>query len=273
MARTIEFTKMEGLGNDYVYVDAMRFPIEDPQALAVRMGDRHTGIGSDGLILIGGSSVADFSMRIFNADGSEGLMCGNGARCVGKYVYDKGLTDKKEITLETVSGVRTLSLETGADGKVSLITVDMGSFEARPLGLNIGNHFFDGMSVNVGNPHFVVFTDSINSVAVYGKSIEHHALFPDRTNVEFATSLYPGLIKMKVWERGSGMTMACGTGACATAVAAVLKGIAPESCTVRSDGGDLEIRCDTVSRKVYMKGPANLVFEGTVTLPFDGEDK
>ncbi len=266
MARTMEFTKMEGLGNDYVYVDARRFPVEDPVALSIRVSDRHTGIGSDGLILIDGSAVADFRMRIFNADGSEARMCGNGARCVGKYVYDKGLTARTELTLETGAGIRTLRLEPGADGKISSVTVDMGPYavDGSLQIVEAEGRVFAGTAVSVGNPHFVVFGDGDfpDEIARYGRALECHPLFPDRANVEFACLVAPGLIRMRVWERGSGMTMACGTGACATAVAATLKGLVSGECIVRMDGGDLRVLCDTEAGRVRMTGPAHTVFEG-----------
>ena len=268
MKDLIQFTKMEGLGNDYVYVDTAKFPISDPGTLSKRISDRHFGIGSDGLILIEPSSVADFRMRIFNADGSEATMCGNGARCIGKYVYDKGLTSKTEILLETGGGVRKLILHPGPDGLISEVTVDMGTFtvdhsvtEVEASGLS-----FKGTSVNVGNPHYVTFMEAgrLDDIAVFGHELECHPAFPGRSNIEFASVIAPGLIRMRVWERGSAITMACGTGACATAVAAVLNKLVPDECTVRMDGGDLKVRIDKSECRMYMTGPATTVFEGTI---------
>lgn len=264
----LEFTKMEGLGNDYIYVDATRFHVADPAALAVRLSDRHFGIGGDGLVLIGPSGCADFSMRMYNADGSEGMMCGNAARCIGKYVYEKGLTASRELSLETRSGIKKLSLHIGPDGKVESVSVGMGSFviEKRELELEAAGSVFRGTVVNVGNPHFVVFCEDADAVDLptIGPAIERHPLFPDRINVEFA-SVMPGLtehLRMRVWERGSGITLACGTGACATAAAAVTAGLVPSPCTIVMDGGELEVECRDGA--LQMRGPARIVFEGAV---------
>lgn len=278
MTRKIEFTKMEGLGNDYIYVDTNRFPIDNPGQLAVDWSRRHTGIGSDGLVLIGDSDNADFSMRIFNADGSEAMMCGNASRCIGKYVFDKGLTRKREITLETLSGIRTLCLEV-EDGKVAQVTVDMGTPQlankaqvATPDG-TLGNAVIDTPSgcfratfVCMGNPHAVVFVDDLSSVDISsaGAAIERHPLFPERTNVEFVQPLADGTLRMRVWERGSGITRACGTGACAAAVAACMTGRSRHETTVRMDGGDLLVRY--ADSRVLMKGPARTVFEGSMEI-------
>ena len=268
--KTLYFTKMEGLGNDYVYIDASRFPVDDPAALSVRLSDRHFGIGGDGIILIGPGDKGDFSMRIFNADGSEGLMCGNGARCVGKYVYDKHLTDKTDIALETLSGIRMLHLNVGEDGLVESVAVDMGNYSLvdAPVEAISRDRVFSGTGVSMGNPHYVIFTNEAETLdlAAYGPEIECNPAFPDRTNVEFAKVLAPGVIRMRVWERGSGITMACGTGACATAAAAVEMGLVPGACTIVMDGGSLSISCDKDSGKVVMTGPAVTVFEGSVEL-------
>lgn len=267
MKGIVEFTKMEGLGNDYIYVDTSRFPVDDPSSLSVRLSDRHMGIGSDGLVLIGRSDKADFSMRIFNADGSEALMCGNASRCIGLYVFEKGLCDKDEITLDTLSGIKSLKINHDSDGKVRNVTVGMGTFE---IDGNV-NHVesqgkgFDGCSISVGNPHFVIFTDEEiqNDIRKYGPEIELDARFPNRVNVEFARVIAPDTVRMRVWERGSGITMACGTGACATAAAAYSTGRTGRKCAVIMDGGTLEIEiCE--DKRILMTGPANIVFEGKV---------
>ena len=268
--KTIHFTKMEGLGNDYIYIDADRFPIADPSALSVRLSDRHSGIGSDGIILIGRSDKADFSMRIFNADGSEGKMCGNGARCVGKYVFDRHLTSRTDITLETLSGIRTLHLNLGRDGLVESVAVDMGAYSLMdaPQEINVNGRTFKGKGIDMGNPHYVLFEDDAETLDLhaYGPAIECDPAFPDRTNVEFARVIAPGLVRMRVWERGSGVTMACGTGACATAAAALELGLISGPCRIVMDGGSLSIDCDKNSGKVVMTGPAVTVFEGSVEI-------
>jgi len=268
MSREIKFTKMEGLGNDYVYVDTTKYKIEDPAKLSIKISDRHTGIGSDGLVLIGRSDKADFSMRIFNADGSEALMCGNASRCIGKYVFDKGLTDKKEFTLETLSGIKTLKVRTDErTGKVNLVTVDMGlyTYDPKVKRAQSQGREFEGYSIGVGNPHFVIFTDELtqNAADHFGPTIEHDPQFPNRTNVEFARLTAPGTIRMRVWERGSGITMACGTGACATASAAKEAGLITDKALIQMDGGTLEIEIGD-DRSIRMTGPAALVFEGTI---------
>lgn len=259
---------MEGLGNDYIYVDAGRFRISDPVALSIRLSDRHFGIGGDGLVLIGPSDCADFSMRMFNADGSEGRMCGNAARCIGKYVYERGLTDKRELTLETLSGVKSLALHAGTDGLVESVTVGMGEYvvEQRELELEAAGQSFRGTVVNVGNPHFVVFCNDAEAVDLptVGPSIECHPLFPDRTNVEFVSVTGRNRLSMRVWERGSGITLACGTGACATAAAAVTAGIAASPCTIVMDGGELQIAC--TDGTIMMTGPARVAFDGVVEI-------
>ena len=256
---------MQGLGNDYIYVDVREHPIADPVAFSRRWSDRRTGIGSDGLILIGGSERADFSMRIFNADGSEGKMCGNGARCVGKYLHDKGLTDKTVITLDTLSGVKTLELNLDGDGAVRAVTVDMGKGMPRRISLPQGG---EGVAVDVGNPHLVLFVSEDpddHFLTEAGGALEKDPLFPEGVNVEFVRILDEGHLRMRVWERGSGITAACGTGACASVIAAALEGkVRPEGCLVHMDGGTLTVSWDPVTQLVTMTGPAETVFEGTI---------
>lgn len=275
MTQLIKFTKMHGAGNDYIYVNTMEFPIENPEELAVRWSAPHTGIGSDGLVLIGASPVADFSMRIFNADGSEAMMCGNASRCIGKYVFEKGLTDKKSVTLETLSGIKELRLTTrpaaaSSREEVSEVTVDMGSpvVGERALELEAGKTVYSGTVVSMGNPHFVIFVDDIAQIDLpaVGPLLECHAAFPNRTNVEFVQVLKPGEVRMRVWERGSGITQACGTGACATAVAGVVCGKTERTTKVIMDGGPLTIRWDESSGHVYMTGGAVKVFEGELEI-------
>lgn len=263
MTTKIKFTKMHGAGNDYIYVDTTRYPIADPEKKAIEWSKFHTGIGSDGLILIGSSDKADFSMRIFNADGSEAMMCGNGSRCVGKYVYEYGLTAKKEITLDTRSGIKVLKLYVEG-GKVTAVTVDMGS----PLeteAVDFGDKFpFQSTRVSMGNPHLVTFVEDITQINLpeIGPQLENYQLFPDRTNVEFAQIVGKDTIRMRVWERGSGITQACGTGACATAVAAVLNGLAGRKCDIIMDGGTVTIEWEEATGHILMTGPATKVFDG-----------
>ncbi len=276
----VKFVKMHGTGNDYIYVDTARYPITDPETLAVRWSALHTGIGSDGLVLVGRSDKADFSMRIFNADGSEAMMCGNASRCIGKYVYENGLTDKEVVTLETLSGIRTLKLCV-ADGIVREVTVDMGepllcnpqqvatedgSLQSGCVATEAGR--YTGTFVCMGNPHFVIFVEDVEAVnlAVEGPLLEHHFLFPERVNVEFVQVRPDGTLRMRVWERGSGVTQACGTGACATAVAAALNGWGGRESVIRMDGGVLSVRWDEADGHVYMTGPAVTVFRGEITL-------
>lgn len=278
MTKPIKFTKMHGAGNDYIYVNSIHFPIEHPEELAVRLSAPHTGIGSDGLVLIGSSDVADFSMRIYNADGSEALMCGNASRCIGKYVFDEGLTDKKTITLETLSGIKELQLTTtetrhplvGVREEVSKVTVDMGIpiIEETELQPKAGNSHYTGTVISMGNPHFVIFTDDISRIdlATAGPLLETHRLFPNRTNVEFVQVLGSDEIRMRVWERGSGITQACGTGACASAVAAILHGKTGRRLKVVMDGGHLIVHWDEKTGKVLMTGDAVKVFEGTIEI-------
>lgn len=263
--RFIHFTKMHGTGNDYIYVNTLRYPIENPEKIAVEWSRPHTGIGSDGLVLIGASKTADFSMRIFNADGSEARMCGNASRCIGKYLYEYGLTQKTTVTLETLSGIKTLYLHPDKQGTVNTVTVEMGMpTDIRLVTLGNDYPFSNGLSVNMGNPHLVIFTDDVESIDLpsVGPILEHHPLFPDRVNVEFAQVMPDGHIRMRVWERGSGITMACGTGACATAVAAASSGRHTRTSDVRMDGGTLHIEWREQDGHVYMTGPAVIVFEG-----------
>lgn len=272
----IRFTKMHGLGNDYIYIHCPEEEPRDPEALAVEMSDRHTGVGADGLILILPSEVADFRMRMFNADGSEGRMCGNASRCIAKYVYDSGLTDKAIISLETLSGIKVLSLDI-EDGRVEAVTVDMGEPEieaaAVPVATTLSTFINEPVltsrgevrvnAVSMGNPHGVIFVDDLGETDVHalGRELERHAIWPDRANIEFAQVLAPDRVKMRVWERGSGETMACGTGACATAVAAAINGLTGREVTVELLGGNLEIEWGDDGH-VYMRGPATTVFTG-----------
>ena len=271
----MKFTKMHGAGNDYIYVYTPECPIENPAEVSVALSRPHFGIGSDGLILIGKSDVADFSMHIYNNDGSEAMMCGNGTRCVGKYVYDHQLTDKTTVTLETLSGIKTIQLQLGEDGKVSSATVDMGeprteepsqflianSVAVRNNLFNVGG--YEGTFVSMGNPHFVIFVPEVMDVdlTVVGKKLEFDPAFPERCNIEFVTRRPDGTLRMRVWERGSGITLACGTGACATAVAAALTGHAGRISDIEMDGGTLHIEW-LDDNHIYMTGPAVTVFEG-----------
>lgn len=276
--RIIKFTKMHGAGNDYIYVNTLLYNIADPSAAAIKWSRRHTGIGSDGLVLIGAPSAdnADFSMRIFNADGSEAMMCGNASRCIGKYLYEKGLTEKTNIRLETLSGIKILNLHV-EDGKVNSVTVDMlqpefsNETQYIPLEgevgerrLQAGGRDFFGKFVSMGNPHFVIFTEEMTDADItrYGSELERDKAFPSRCNIEFATVIDGGTIRTRVWERGSGITMACGTGACATAVAAAETGRTGRSCDIVMDGGTLSIEWSETDNHVYMTGPAEFSFEG-----------
>lgn len=282
MTKAIRFTKMHGAGNDYIYVDTTRYPIANPEELSRRWSAPHTGIGSDGLVLIGSSDRADFSMRIFNADGSEAKMCGNASRCIGKYLFDKGLTRKTEITLETAAGIKTLKLHVSPDGKtVDTVTVDMGipaelpiDFDGqgiRPMKeqlIEVEGRQYAATTVSMGNPHMVVFVDDITAIdlAQTGPKIESRLLYLGGINVEFAQVLEEGKIRMRVWERGSGITLACGTGACATAVAACLTGRTGPQSIIIMDGGSLQIDWDAATGHVLMTGGAVKVFEGEIEL-------
>lgn len=275
----IKFTKMHGAGNDYIYIDGSKYNIDNPGSFAKEISDRHFGIGSDGLVLILPSEICDFKMRMFNSDGSEAEMCGNASRCVGKYVYDKRLTDKNEITLETNAGIKRLSLFV-SDGYVSSVKVDMGepvlygrlipvSSDAEKVisvPLDVNGKEINVTCVSMGNPHAVVFCDNITDedVLVTGKMIETHPFFPKRTNVEFCRIDDRDNITMRVWERGAGETLACGTGACASLVAAVLNGLTEREATVHLLGGDLKIKWDE-DNHIYMTGPAVTVFEGELS--------
>ena len=268
MKEKIRFTKMHGCGNDYIYINMMEYEIADPQAAAIAWSDRHKGIGSDGLVLIDKSSMpeADFSMRIFNADGSEAMMCGNASRCIGKYLYERGLTSKTEIRLLTLSGVKTLSLLVN-DGIVESVTVDMGEpvLEKETQFVESRNPGY-GTFVSMGNPHYVIFTDDVDQVGEKGRTLEQHPAFPQRCNIEFARIEADGSIRTRVWERGSGITQACGTGACATAVAAALTGKSGRISQIVMDGGTLTIEWREKDHHVYMTGPAAFVFDGEIEL-------
>lgn len=285
MTETVRFTKMHGAGNDYIYVNTLLYNIEDPAAAAIQWSAPHTGIGSDGLVLIDEARIpeADYSMRIFNADGSEAMMCGNASRCIGKYLYEKGLTDKTQIRLLTLSGIKILNLHLDPSGKtVESVTVDMlapVTTNKAQLATDDGSmteglveadgRQFRGTFVSMGNPHFVIFVDDIDEIDVarYGKILEYDPLFPERCNIEFAEVLPSGAIRTRVWERGSGITMACGTGACATAVAASLTDRASRQSDIVMDGGTLHIEWSEQDGHVYMTGPAAFSFEGEVALP------
>lgn len=267
MTKSIRFTKMHGAGNDYIYVNTMVYPIDNPEELSIAWSKPHTGIGSDGLVLIGSSDIADFSMHIYNADGSEAMMCGNASRCIGKYVYEAGLTQKNKVTLETLSGIKELQLKIERE-EVTEVTVDMGMPAVGEIALEVeaGGEIYTGTVISMGNPHLVIFVDEMDQVdlASVGPLLECLPLFPDRTNVEFVQVLKPDEVRMRVWERGSGITQACGTGACATAVAGVVRGKTKRKTKVIMDGGPLTIEWDELSGKVFMTGGAVNVFEGFI---------
>lgn len=268
MTEKISFTKMHGCGNDYIYINMMNQVIANPQAAAIAWSDRHKGIGSDGLVLIDHSPVpeADFSMRIFNADGSEAMMCGNASRCIGKYLYERGLTDQEEIRLLTLSGVKVLQLHV-SDGIVESVTVDMGEPVFEDENLFLPNRGVDkGVFVSMGNPHYVIFTSDVDQVAAKGRTMEYHPAFPQRCNIEFARLEGHDRIRTRVWERGSGITMACGTGACATAVAAAYTGRVGRKSEIVMDGGTLSIEWRETDNHVYMTGPAAFVFDGELEI-------
>jgi diaminopimelate epimerase len=277
----MKFTKMHGTGNDYIYVNGFNEKIENPTEFAIRWSDRHKGIGSDGLVIILPSEISDFRMQMLNADGSEAEMCGNASRCIGKYVYDYGLTTKTELTLETLAGIKRLKLVTGANNKVESVTVDMGepilesaliptTIEKSPV-INEPVLFNNSLKYNItcvsmGNPHAVIFTNNIEKLNLpeIGQVIEHAPIFPNRTNTEFIEIISKKRIKMRVWERGSGETMACGTGACASAVAAVLNNLTDRKITVELLGGELMIEWNKEDNHVYLTGTATTVFEGEI---------
>ena len=280
MVRKISFTKMHGAGNDYIYVNTMEQKVPNPAEAAIAWSDRHKGIGSDGLVLIGKSPVpeADFTMHIYNADGSEAMMCGNASRCIGKYLYDRNFTTKTSIRLLTLSGIKVLHLHLLPEGVVGSVTVDMGEPVLENESQFIPHHGLDkGIFVSMGNPHYVLFTDDVDQVGETGRILEHHPVFPQRCNIEFARieddgNILPpegrsvARIRTRVWERGSGITMACGTGACATAVAAALTGKAGRTSHIVMDGGTLSIEWKEADNHVYMTGPAEFVFDGEIEI-------
>lgn len=277
----MKFTKMHGCGNDYIYVNLFEENIESPSELSIAISDRHFGIGGDGLITIGPSDCADFRMRIYNADGSEAEMCGNGIRCVAKYVYDHGLTTKTEITVETGAGVKNLQL-TVTDGKVTLVCVDMGEpiLEAEKIPviaktspvigemITAGNREWKMTCVSMGNPHAVIFVDDVDGFDLdhFGPLFENHKVFPKRTNTEFVKVHSRSEVSMRVWERGSAETWACGTGACASVMACILNGLTEDEVLIHLRGGDLNIRYDRGNNHVFMTGPATEVFSGEYTI-------
>ena len=277
----MEFVKMEGCGNDYVYVNGFNTKIDNPNELSKIVSDRHFGIGSDGLIVINPSEVADFKMSMYNADGSEGKMCGNGIRCVAKYVYDYKMIDKEVITVETLAGIKTLKLNV-ENGKVKTVRVNMGSriINAKDVPVisdkeKVINEpvVIDGKEygitcVSMGNPHAITFVDDTDSLKIekIGPGFEKNEIFPDRVNTEFIQIIDRKTIKMRVWERGSGETLACGTGACASVVACVLNNLTDNKVTVKLLGGDLEIKYDTDENTVYMTGPARIAFTGNIDI-------
>ena len=269
--KKIHFLKMHGLGNDYIFVDTEYNHIPDPSKASIEWSKPHTGIGSDGLILVGRSPEADFTMRIINADGLEGQMCGNASRCVGKLVYERGLTRKTTISMLTRAGIKMLYLDVDDNDTVQSVTVDlMEPVLADPTQFHTeGEPLPDGVFVSIGNPNYVIFVDDINDIdlAKVGPGLEFHSRFPQRCNIEFAQVLSPNEIWMRVWERGSGITMACGTGACATLVAAALTGRTGRSATINMDGGSLHIEWRESDNHIYMRGPATLAFEGDIELP------
>ena len=280
----LTFSKMHGIGNDYIYINCFQETVTDPVKLSIFLSDVRFGVGSDGLVLILPSEVADFRMRIFNADGSEAMMCGNATRCIGKYVYDMGMTDKTEISLETNSGIKYLTLYPGADNKIESVKVDMGKAILVPKDIPVNSDLdrfiaqpvtVDGKEyamtcVSMGNPHAIVFLPDVDSLDLekIGPSFEHHPLFPDRVNTEFVRVIDDHTLQMRVWERGSGETFACGTGTCATVVAAVLNGYCKkeEEILVHLRGGDLRIIYHE-DETVTMIGPATYVFEGKMEYP------
>ena len=275
----MKFSKMHGCGNDYVYVNCLEEVIEDRSSFAIQVSNRNFGIGSDGLICIDPSEVADFRMDMYNADGSQGTMCGNGIRCVGKYVYEYGLTDKQIITVETLGGIKTLHLNV-EDGEVVSVRVCMGapvfSSKAIPVAvqedevvmypLEVQGNTYHVTCVSMGNPHAVVFVDSVDALKLeeIGPYFENHPIFPNRVNTEFVELLSDGSLKMRVWERGSGETLACGTGTCAALAAAVVCGRAKRHATVFVRGGALDIHWDTEDNMIYMTGPATVAYDGVI---------
>ena len=281
----MRFTKMHGVGNDYIYIDLFRERVDDPARLAASLSRQHLGVGSDGLILIGPSERADFRMIMYNEDGSRGQMCGNGARCVAKYVHDRGLTDRTELTLETDAGVRQIFL-TLRDGKTERVTVDMGqpalTFEQVPCTLGTGpvqpveirawRERFVVMPVGMGNPHAVIVVPELpdtDYLARYGERLEWNRGFPARANVEFVQVLSRTQLRMRVWERGSGITLGCGTGACAALVATALRGFCEREAEIELEGGRLTVSWDEETDHVFMTGPATFVFDGEIAEDFE----
>ncbi|MBO5424357.1 MAG: diaminopimelate epimerase [Lachnospiraceae bacterium] len=285
----LNFTKMEGLGNDYVYVNCFKETVPNPSELSIKISDRHFGIGSDGLILIKPSEVADFTMEMYNADGSQSEMCGNGIRCVGKYVYDYGLTDKEEISVETLAGIKYLKFvidrkDASDRGTVAMVTVNMGEpiFKSNEVPVDLGKELdmvldypvtidekeYNITCVSMGNPHCITYVDDTDSFPLeeIGPKFESNPIFPRRVNAEFVQVVSRDYLKMRVWERGSGETLACGTGTCATVVASILNGLTEEEVTVRLLGGELIIKWDRETNLVYMTGPAKVVFDGVIEI-------
>ena len=278
----MKFTKMHGIGNDYVYVNCFEESVKNPAEVSKFVSDRHFGIGSDGLILISPSAIADFRMNIYNADGSQAEMCGNGIRCVAKYVYDYGLTDKTEISVETLAGIKYLRLQV-ENGKVASVEVNMGAPILEPkeipvaveespvvnVPVEVKGKIYHMTCVSMGNPHAIIFMNNVKDLdlAAIGPYFENHTVFPKRTNTEFVEVLDRNTVNMRVWERGSDETLACGTGACATTVACILNDKTENEVTVHLLGGDLKIRWDREANQVYMTGPATVVFDGEITLP------
>lgn len=280
--QTFSFTKMHGAGNDYIYVNCLEKRIEDVNATAKAVSDRHFGIGSDGLVLICPSEVADFRMDMYNSDGTQAEMCGNATRCVGKYVHDKGLTNKTQITLETLAGIKILDLNLNDKGEVETVKVNMGEpilvpsdipivseldrFVSQPV--EVDGREYSVTGVSMGNPHAVVYIDDTDSLEIekIGPKFENHSLFPRRINTEFAQIVDRRTIKMRVWERGAGETLACGTGACATLVASTLNGLVDGEADLLLLGGTLHIKWDKEDNCVYMTGPAKFVFDGEITI-------
>ena len=277
----MKFTKMHGIGNDYVYVNCFKETVEHPSEVAIKVSDRHFGIGSDGLILIKPSEVADGKMEMYNADGSQGAMCGNGIRCVAKYMYDYGITDKTSISVETKSGIKYLDL-TIKDGKVDTVKVNMGTPILKAVDIPVRSEkeqmidepvMVDGKEwkitcVSMGNPHAITYIDDVKNLEIekIGPKFENHEIFRDRVNTEFVHVIDRNTVEMRVWERGSGETLACGTGACAVAVSSILNGLTEEEVTVKLLGGDLKIFWDRTENKVYMTGSATTVFDGEIDL-------
>lgn len=280
MANTIHFAKMHGAGNDYIYVNTLIDMIPDPVKASIEWSKPHFGIGSDGLVLIGRpseSGVADFSMHIYNADGSEAMMCGNASRCIGKYLYEKGFIKNTRIKLETLSGVKVLNLHLNDENKVGSVTVDMlepitempEQFTGKHPSLSSIPGADKGVFVSMGNPHYVIFVDDISdiNIAEYGKILERDQAFPQRCNIEFAQLVGKDKLRTRVWERGSGITMACGTGGCATATAAIILGLTDRKVDIIMDGGTLNIEWNKDDGHIYMTGPAEFVFEGEIQIP------